>query len=86
MLKLPRTYISRPMESRVVKERDAKKVLRKMLKSLTAGSVLHLLADLYREDAEEAERAEDAVAYERYKTVECALFVVGLGVDAACPR
>jgi len=57
-----------------------------MLKNLTAGSVLHLLADLYREDAEEAERVEDAVAYERLKAAECALFVVGIGVDAACPR
>jgi hypothetical protein len=69
-----------------VKEKEAKKALRKMLKTFTPGSILHLLAGLYREDAEEASRIEDALAYERFKTVECTLFVVGLGVDAACPR
>ncbi len=69
-----------------MKEAEAKKVLRKMLKNLTAGSVLHLLADLYREDAEEAERVEDAVAYEQCKQVEATLYVVGLGVDGASPR
>jgi 5'-deoxynucleotidase YfbR-like HD superfamily hydrolase len=64
------------MESRIVKEREAKKALRKMLRSFTPGSILHLLADLQREDAEEASRVEDAAAYERCKTVECALVVV----------
>jgi hypothetical protein len=69
-----------------VKEKEAKKALRRMLKSYTPGSILHLLADLYREDAEVASRAEDAPAYERMKTLECALFVVGLGADAAFPQ
>ena len=69
-----------------MKEREAKKALRKMLRRFTVGSVLHLLADLYREDAEEASRVEDVAAYERLKTVECALFVIGIGVDGACPR
>lgn len=69
-----------------MKEKEAKKVLRKMLRDLTPGSILHLLATVFHEDAEVASRTEDSPAYERLKAVECALFVVGLGVDAACPR
>ena len=69
-----------------MKEAWAKKVLRKMLKNLTAGSVLHLLGDIHRELAEEASEVEDAVAYEQCKQVEATLYVVGLGVDGARPR
>jgi hypothetical protein len=67
-------------------EAQAKQHLRRMLRSLTPGSILHLLADLFREDAEKAAAYEDSMAYERCKTVECTLYVVGLGIDAACPR
>lgn len=63
-------------------EAEAKKTLKKMLKSFTPGSILHLLADLFREDAEKA----SAQARERLKTIEHALVIVGMGVDAACPR
>ena len=66
-------------------ERRAKRLLAKMLHSYTAGSVLHLLADLHREAAEEARRAGDVIHYQQHKTVEQALFVVGLGVEAALP-
>lgn len=67
-------------------EAAAKKHLRRMLRDFTPGSILHLLADLFREDAEEARRQDDSLAYERYKTVESTLLVVGMGIDAACPR
>jgi hypothetical protein len=59
---------------------EAKKHLTDMLTGLTAGSVLHLLAEVLREaaaagdlDAEAAEGLRDAVG---------TLFVVGLGLDA----
>lgn len=63
-------------------ERTAKEQLRAMLGSFTAGTVLHLLAEVVRADADEA----DALAGERGRAVESALFVVGLGIDAAHPR
>lgn len=69
-----------------MKEDKAKKQLGRMLRSLTAGSVLHLLADLYRKSAEEARQDNDAVAYEQRKLTEHTLIVVGLGIDAICPR
>lgn len=67
-------------------EIKAKKTLRKMLGSFTPGSLLHLLSDLFREDAEEAAALEDATGFERCKSLECTLYVVGLGIDAAAPR
>jgi hypothetical protein len=67
-------------------EADAKKLLRKLLRQFTPGSILHLLSDLFREDAEKAAAYEDSMAYERCKSVECTFYVVGLGIDAACPR
>ncbi len=67
-------------------EAQAKKQLKQLLRSLTPGSILHMLADLFREDADKATAYEDSMAYERCKSVECTLYVVGLGIDAACPR
>jgi hypothetical protein len=64
-------------------EKEARKQLRKMLGSLTCGSILHLLGDLHRE---RAAKENDAQAAEQLRNVEIALLVVGLGVDAACPR
>ncbi|MFO0800519.1 MAG: hypothetical protein U0804_23880 [Gemmataceae bacterium] len=64
-------------------ERTAKEQLRAMLGSFTAGTVLHLLAEVVRADAD---NADDPVAGERGRAVESALFVVGLGIDAAHPR
>jgi hypothetical protein len=67
-------------------EVEAKIALRQMLGTFTPGSILHLLADLYRQDAEIACRDEDSQTFERCKNIECALYVVGIGVDGACPR
>lgn len=67
-------------------EKQAKKQLRRLLDDFTVGTVLHFLGEIYRELAEQARRDNDPPAFERHKNVECALFVIGLGVDAACPR
>ncbi len=67
-------------------ENVAKEQLRQMLGSLTAGSVLHLLAEVFREDAEAARRAGDDLAADECENIEATLFVVGLGIDAARPR
>jgi hypothetical protein len=69
-----------------MKETQAKKQLRKMLADLTAGSILHLLADVFRESANEAKRDNDAVSYGRFTLIENTLIVVGMGVDAANPE
>ena len=67
-------------------ESEAKKQLRQMLGSLTAGSVLHLLAEVFREAAEAARRDGDNIAADECEKVDATLFVVGLGIDAARPR
>lgn len=69
-----------------VSEKQSKRQLQRMLGAFTAGSILHLLADLHRDAAREARRAGDAKAYRQCKTVEHALFVTGMGIDAASPR
>ena len=67
-------------------ESKLKEQLRRMLGSLTAGSVLHLLAELFREEAEAARRNGDDLAADECERVDATLFVVGLGIDAARPR
>jgi len=66
-------------------EKQAKKQLTKMLDHFTAGSILHLLGDVVAKSAEEARAKDDARQFEQCKTVEHALVVVGLGIDAARP-
>ena len=56
-----------------------------MLRSLTAGSIAHLLAEALQADAE-AVREADEQRLDQIKQVRAALFVIGLGVDAALPR
>jgi hypothetical protein len=67
-------------------EAQAKKHLRSMLRSFTAGTVLHLFSELFGEFADEARCSGDEQGYQQHKEVEGTLFVVGLGIDAACPR
>lgn len=67
-------------------EKRATAHLRGMLATLTARSVLHLLADIHREEAGEARRGGDALAAEQCESVAATLAVVGLGIDAARPR
>lgn len=71
-------------------ENEARTQLRRMLSTLTAGSVLHLLAELFEADAEAAQRVGDDLTAERCENVSATLAVVGLGIDAvllaATPR
>ena len=69
-----------------MREPEAKRILRSMLTDFSPGSILHLLGDVFRENAEEACQYEDELAFERCKSLEAALYVVGIGVDGACPR
>ncbi len=64
----------------------AKSHLRKMLDSFTCGSVLHLFAEVFEEMADEARHANEAQQAEQLRQAAATLFVVGLGVDAVCPR
>jgi hypothetical protein len=67
-------------------ESQVKRQLRRMLTSLTAGSLLHLLADLFRESADRIRHRRNKPHRDKLRDVAAALFVVGLGVDAVCPR
>lgn len=66
-------------------EKQAKRQLREILETLTAGSILHLLSEVFHEEAEEARLAGDVRAYRQDRNVEATLFVVGLGIDSARP-
>jgi hypothetical protein len=67
-------------------EAQAKKQLRQMLRSMTAGSLLHLLSELFTDSARRAQRKGDETVQKQAQEVASSLFVVGLGVDAAYPR
>ena len=64
----------------------AKSTLNKMLTTLTGGSILHLLGEVFEDLSEEARRSNEAQQAEQLRQAANALFVVGLGVDAVCPR
>ncbi len=66
-------------------EQEAKEQLRKMLDDFTPGTVLHLYGEVFQELAAEAHQENDLILHEQCKTVERALFVVGIGVDGAYP-
>ena len=65
---------------------EANKHLRAILGAYTHGSVLHLLADLLRDADEKARRAGNDAKHQRFAEVAATLYVVGIGIDAACPR
>ena len=67
-------------------ESQAKKYLAKMMVTLTGGSVLHLLADIFRESAEEARLSDEPIAYQQCKQIENTLVTVGYGIDATLPQ
>ena len=67
-------------------EAEAKRLLRRMLLSLTPGSILHALSDVYHDEAERAGRKGAERRRQQCQSAATALFVMGLGVDAACPR
>ena len=57
-------------------EAEAKRRLREMLRSMTAGSVLHLLSELFAESAGRARRTADDAAEKQAREAAAALFVV----------
>lgn len=67
-------------------EKQAKKQLLRMLRQFTAGSVLHLLADIQRDAAEQAANNGDVARFEQCRLAEHALIVVGAGIDAVQPQ
>jgi hypothetical protein len=67
-------------------EDKAKNDLRKMLRSFTAGGILHLLARVYYEDASKAQGDGKQPLCEDLMTVGNALTVAGYGVDVVCPH
>ena len=67
-------------------EAQAKKQPRQMLRSLRAGSVLHLLSELFAESAKRAQRRGNETIQKQAQEVAATLFVVGLGIDAICPH
>jgi hypothetical protein len=60
-------------------EQQAKRHLTKILGSFTAGSILHLLAEVVASAEADGERAAQS------RQVEHALIVLGLGIDAMLP-
>ena len=59
-------------------ESQAKRQLAKMAGHSPRASVLHLLADLHGEIAEEARQADDASTFRQHKSIEAALIVMGM--------
>lgn len=67
-------------------EAQTKKQLRQMLRSLTPGSLLHLLSEIFTESAKRAQRRGNETTQKQAQEVAATLFVVSIGVDAVCPR
>lgn len=68
-------------------ENEARKQLRRMLASrLTLGSVLHLLGEAFRANAEQDQADANPRIAQQCDLADAVLFVVGQGLDAACPR
>ena len=62
-------------------ESQAKQLLSDLLARFTAGSILHLLAEVLKESADEP----DAAATEAMRDAAGALFVLGVGLNAVWP-
>ena len=66
-------------------EKEAQRELKKMLKTLTLGGLLHLIADIYRSEGKIAEKKGDELRHEQCQKIEATLVVVGAGCDASLP-
>ncbi len=64
-------------------EREAKRQLQRMLRSLTIGSCIHLLAEAYRMNVVSAGLSHDHVSLGRCDVVDHVCFCVGVGLDSA---
>ena len=67
-------------------ENEARRQFRRMLRSFTPGSVLHLLAEAFRAHSKQAGVANDPRISQQCDQTDSVLFVIGLGLDAACPQ
>jgi hypothetical protein len=67
-------------------DQTARRQLKRMLKSFTQGSIMHLLGEIFEEMSELARLDGDDVRREQCDSVAKTLFVTGLGIDAAYPR
>ena len=61
---------------------DVRAGLREMRTTHSVGSILGLLAEVVREEADREWQANDMTAEEQSQLVVSALFAVGLGLDA----
>lgn len=64
-------------------EKEAKRQLQKMLRSLTIGSCIHLLSEAYRMNVVSAGLGHDPVELGRCDVVDHVCFCVGVGLDSA---
>lgn len=67
-------------------EAEAKEQLNLILESFTVGGILNLLADIYREMADDAQQDNDAMRRDQCSRIESTLIVVGSGCDANLPQ
>lgn len=61
---------------------DVREELRRHRRTHSVGSILGLLAEVVREEADREWQANDMTAEEQSQLVVSALFAVGLGLDA----
>jgi hypothetical protein len=66
-------------------EKEAQRQLRLMLRGFTPGSILHLLAEAFRAHAEQYRADDPERLKQQCDLADSVLFVIGLGLDAACP-
>lgn len=66
-------------------EKEAQRELKKMLKTLTLGGLLHLIADIYRSEGQIAQKKGDELRHEQCQKIQSTLVVVGAGCDATLP-
>jgi hypothetical protein len=69
-----------------MKPEKAKRQLERMVLSLTPGSVLMLLGEVFREMGREAREGGSEVIADNYEIAEASLTVLGLGLDALLPK
>ncbi len=67
-------------------EDQARRHLLAMLESFTAGSVLHILAQVIHEAEQARLGSLDEVAEQRVREAEAFLWIAGYGLMAALPR
>jgi hypothetical protein len=69
-----------------MKPEKAKRQLERMVLSLTPGSVLMLLGEVFREMGREARDGGSEVIADNYEIADASLTVLGLGLDALLPK